>query len=100
MLNHHAGRTLGGFKHKVALRLIGKHLRRFPDGRWEYPPLGEAIIEDSMEEVEMYIMQRQNIVTKYIATWTIMGLCEEAERQTWTQVSNLWWDQEGINMTG
>ena len=42
--------------------------------------MGEAIIEVGLEEVETYIMWRQNLVAQYISTRTILDLCEDAEQ--------------------
>ena len=85
------GRTLGGFQHWVVRLLTGKQPWRLTDGRWEYPPLEEAMREAGLEEVTEYITWRQNKVTCYIATRTIMDLCEEAVKRPGTRVSKRWW---------
>ena len=51
-----------------------------------------------MEEVEEYIMRRQNMVAQYNVTRPIMDLCDELVRRLGTQVSNQWWYQEGIDL--
>ena len=65
-----------------------------------HPPLGEAMMEAGLEEVEMYITWRKNMVMQYIATMPILELCEEAEQRLGAQFSNRWWDQEGLNLAG
>ena len=37
------------------------------------------------------------MVAQFIATQTILGLCEVAERRPWTQVPIRWWEQTGID---
>ena len=64
------------------------------------PPLGEAMREAGLEEVETYITQRQNTAAQYIATRPILDLCEEAERRPGAGVSKRWWEQVGINLAG
>ena len=51
----HIGRMLGGFHHRVALRLIGKQPQMSPYGGWDSPPPhrgGEEIREAVLEEVD------------------------------------------------
>ena len=56
--------------------------------------------EVGLEEVEEYIMSRQNTVAQYIVTRTILYICEEAERHPGTWVSMWLWDQEVLKLTG
>ena len=49
------GRTLGGFHHRVACRLMGRKLWRVLDGRWAYTPLTEAIDGEGLQEVDTYV---------------------------------------------
>ena len=60
-------------------------------GRWIYPPLDEAMMAVVLEEVDTYVIHRQNNVAQYIATGPIIELCLIAERQTGAQVSMRWW---------
>ena len=43
---------------------------------WEYPPLAAAMEEAGFEEIGVYIKRRKNTSSQYIATQTIMDLCE------------------------
>ena len=52
----------------MARRLVKLHLRREVMVRWIYPPLDEAMTEVGLEEVETYVLHRQNTVAHYIAT--------------------------------
>ena len=80
----HIVRTLGRFHHRVAHRLTGCQPQRILNGVWLYPPLAEAMAEAmegaGLQEVETYIACHQNIVTQYIVTRLIMGLCLDAEQ--------------------
>ena len=49
-------------------------------------PLGEAVRQAGLEEVETYITWIQNTVAQYIAMQPIMELGEEAERRMGVQV--------------
>ena len=70
------GRTLGGFQHRVDRQISGRQPQLLQDGSWEYPPLEEAMWEAGLQEVESYVLRRQNTVAQYIATRPILGLCE------------------------
>ena len=44
------------------------------------------------------VTRRQNTVVQYIATQTILDLCERATQREGARVSRRWWDQEGIDL--
>ena len=71
-------RDLGGLYNSVSQRIMVRQLRRRPDGIWEYPPLVEAMWEAVLEEVEPYVLRRQNKASQYIVTRPILEICEEA----------------------
>ena len=60
--------------------MMGKQPEIITDDRCEYPNLGgEGAMRDvGLEEVEVYIARRKNIVAHYITTWPILYLCIEA----------------------
>ena len=62
------------------------------------PPLGEAMCQMGMEEEEEYIMWRYNMVAQYNVTRQIMDLCDELVRRLGMQVSNKWWEQQGLDL--
>ena len=43
-----------------------------------------------LEELEAYILMRQNTLVRYIATQQILERCEEAVRRPGMRVSKLW----------
>ena len=57
-------------------------------GVWVYPPIEDAMVESGLQEVETYVSRRQNTITHFIATRTIVELCLEMERRTGSRVLN------------
>ena len=53
-----------------------------------------------MEEVEAYVLKRQNTAAQYIAMQLIINFCEDSLRWPWTRVSKRWWEQEGLDLVG
>ena len=45
--------------------------------------IANALWETSIEEIEIYIVRRQNTLEKFISTRTVMNLCLEAYRCPW-----------------
>ena len=68
------GRDLGGFHNRMARRIKGRQLRRLQDGILDYHPLGEAMRKAALEELEAYILMRQNKDAQYIETRSILDL--------------------------
>ena len=62
------------------------------------PPIGGAIREAVLEDLEVYTPRRHNMFTQYITTHLIMGIYGEAERWTGLQVSKLWWEQKLLSL--
>ena len=56
--------------------------------------------EVGLQEVETYISRHQDTVAKFIATRPIMDLCLAAERHPGSQVTNWWWEQDGLDLEG
>ena len=83
-------RALESFQHRVARRITGKQPWRRVDGIWEYPPLAEALGGAGFEGIRKLVTRRQNTVAQYIATRTIMDLCERATWSTGVRVSQQW----------
>ena len=53
-----------------------------------------------LEEVEAYVLRRQNTAAQYISMQPILDLCEEELWWPGTRVSKRWWEQEGLNLVG
>ena len=50
--------------------------------------------------MEEYIRRRQDTVTQYIATQSLLDLCEGSERAPGARVVMWWWEQVGIDLAG
>ena len=50
--------------------------------------------------MEEYVRRRQNMVEQYIATRSLLDLCEGSERAPGAGVGMRWWEQEGIDLAG
>ena len=71
-------RALSSFIHGAARRITGRLTRSGWDGKWFYPSLVGAMKEAGFTDVRTSINIRQNTVAQYIATRTILDLCEGA----------------------
>ena len=59
-----------------------------------------ARAEAGFELMETYIRRRQITVAQYIATRSLLDLCEAAERKQGARVGMWWWEQAGIDLAG
>ena len=62
--NLRIGRALGGFQHRFAQKITGRKPQLVLDGIWDHPSLETAIQELGFEEMEEYVMKRQNKVAQ------------------------------------
>ena len=56
--------------------------------------------EAGFEEMVVYDLKRQNSVAQYIATRSILELCEKTVRRPGAWVDRRWWEQYGIDLAG
>ena len=56
--------------------------------------------EVGFEELDMYVLRRQNMVGQYIATQSILDLCEETLQSLGTCVTKMLWEQEVMGLVG
>ena len=94
------GRVLGGFQDQVARRLMGRLPRHKNDGKQEYTSAAAAREEAGLQTMQEYIRRWQNTVAQYIATRSMLDLCEGSEKASGARVGIRWWDQAGINLAG
>ena len=92
--------TLDAFQGRVAIKLTGRQRRRGRYGRWFYPSLAGAMKEAGIVRIWTSILWRQNTVAQFIATRSILDLCEGAVRRLGTRVPRRWWEQTGIGWKG
>ena len=90
------GKALGGFQTQVAIRLTGHLPLRTTDRKWRYISAAVAKEEAGFLWMEEYVRWHQNTVAQYIATQSLLDLCEGLERAPGEQVGMRWWEQEGI----
>ena len=98
VLNPSMERALDSFQQRVARRLTGIQPMRRWYGSWAYPPLAEAMGEAGFKGIRKSVTRRKNTAAQYIATRTIMDLCERSTRRPRARVSRKWWEQAGINL--
>ena len=89
--------ALDAFQGRVARRLTGRMPRRGRDGKWMYLPLAGATKEAGIVRARTSVLRRQNTVAQFIATRTILGLCEVTERRGGTWVPQRWWEHPRID---
>ena len=93
-------KVLDTFQSRVARKIAGRQLRRRKYGSWFYPPLAGVMKETGMVGIRTPIPRRQNTVAQFIATRSILDLCEQATRRLGARVSRRWWEQTGIDLKG
>ena len=76
------GRTLSGFHHMVARRLVGIIPNQYIMGRWEYPSMYAEMAAVELEEVETYVIHHQNTIAQYIVTCPVQEIYMAAEHRT------------------
>ena len=94
------GRELRGFQGQVARRIMGHLPRRKSERKWTYTLAARAREDAGFQTIEEYIRRRQNMVAQYIATRSLLDLCEGSERAPGERAGMRWWDQAGINLEG
>ena len=94
------GKALWGFQDQVARKLTGWLPRRKADGKWKYTLAETARDDAGFLTTEKYIRRRQNTFAKYIATRSLLEICEGSERSPGAQVGMRWWEQALINLAG
>ena len=70
------GTDLGVFQTQVLIRLTGKLPRRETDRTWKYTLAAVATVAAGFLKMEEYVRRRQNTVAQYIATQSLLDLCE------------------------
>ena len=70
------GKALGGFQAPVVIQLTGWIIWRTPDWKWIYTSAATAQEEEGFLTMEDYIRRSQKTVAQYIATRSLLDLCE------------------------
>ena len=74
------GTAMGGVHTQVERSLTGQLPRRTADGTWKYTSTAAAREAAGFLTMEEYIRRCQNTVAQYIATRSLLDLCEGSER--------------------
>ena len=64
---------------------------------WLYLPLAGATKDVGIVRARTSVLRRQNTVAQFVATRTILVLCEGTEQRGGTWVPQRWWEQPGID---
>ena len=83
--------NLGGFHHRLAKKITGKLSRKRANSSCHYHLLADVMIMAGLEELEIYIARRQNMVSQYIDNMPILGLFLEVEKHPGSRVAKRWW---------
>ena len=94
------GTALGGFQTQVVRRLTAKLLRRATDWTWKYTSAAAAKEMEGLLTMEEYVRRCQNTVAQYIATRSLIDLCEGSERSPKARFRMQWWEQAGVDLAG
>ena len=83
-------KALGWFQTQVERQMTRRLMRRKPDGKWSYTSVEMAREEAGLLKMEDYIRRRQNTVSHYIATQSLLDLCEGLEVVQGARVGMRW----------
>ena len=89
--------ALDAFQGGVARRLTGRMPLRGRYRKWLYLPLAGATKDAGIARARTSVLRRKNTVAQFVATRTILVLCEGTERRGGTWVPQRWWEQPGID---
>ena len=94
------GRVLGGSQDQVARQLTGRLLCQQGNRKWEYTSAEAERSESGFEMMETHIWKIHNTIAQYIATRSLMDLCEATETNQVVWVGMLWWEHAVIALAG
>ena len=100
MVTPRMGTALGGFQTQVERRLTVQLQWRITDGTWKYILTAASRDLEGLLKMEEYVRRRQNTVTQYIATRSLLDLCEGSKRDPGAQFRMWLWEQSVIDLAG
>ena len=56
--------------------------------------------EAGLEDMEKYVLKRQNTASRYIAKQPILYIFKETVRMPGTWLDKRWWEKEGLELVG
>ena len=84
----------------MAIQMTGWLLWRTLNGKWKYTSAVMEREEAGVLVVEEHIRRLQKMVAQYIATRSLLELCEGLERAPWAQVGLRWCEHVVIDLAG
>ena len=72
-------------------QLTGRLPWQRADGKWEYTLVKAARKKAGFETMETYIRRRQNVVACYIATQSLLDICEAMKSKQGAWMGMQWW---------
>ena len=94
------GMALGGFHTQLARWLTGQLPQRKLDGTWKYTLAAMERETAGFLTMKEYVRWCQNTAAQYIATQSLLDLCEVSVRAPGEQVGMRWWEKAGIELAG
>ena len=82
----------------MVIQLTGWIMRRTPDGKWIDTSAATAQAEAGFLTMEDYIRWSQKTVAQYIATRSLLDLCEGSERAPGARVGMQWLEQVVLDL--
>ena len=92
------GKAMGGFHNQVVRWFMGRLSQRTQDRKFTYNLAAIAREDSGFLTMEKYIRWHQNTDAQYIATRSLLDLCEGSERAPGARVGTQWWNQAGLNL--
>ena len=93
-------KALDTFQARVERTLTGRQPRNGIYRTCYYPSLAGAMKKVGIVRIWTSILRRKNTVAQFIATRSILDLCEKVNKRPGARVSRRWWEQTGIDWKG
>ena len=85
-------KQLCSFHHRVARYITGRHIRRRPDGTYEYPPTAEVLEMAGLYPLQTYITKRKQTIWQAVRTRPILERCKNSSTLSTLGGRSTWWD--------
>ena len=89
---------LKGFYHRAVRQMESMVPKRQIGETWVYPPIWAELEMVGLDEIEVYIDFRQNMIAQYIMIHLIMDLRLEVEQNKWLWLSRWWLEQGALDI--
>jgi hypothetical protein len=85
---------LEGFHKQIACRLTGRTpVYHHREDEWQYLPLGNALEEAGLFQIDEYITRHRNKIAEFVATRPLYAICRELNSMGLGDNRQFWWDQ-------